>query len=269
MILPHRGPVLGLDELAGDARSHHLAQAVDVDGVDPQAPLDLGPHALGPGFGAEDADPHRRLARVDALTFELVRHRQHVGRRHQHHAGTEFGDEHDLALAEAARHGHDGAAQALGAVVRPESPGEEPIAEGIVDDVARPRASGIQRPRHQVRPGVDIPGGVSNHGRSPGRPARGMKTHALFARDRQHAERIGVAQIGLRREGEAGEILQLPEIVGMDACRLAFGAIGRLPFVGLAQRVAQPPELEGTKFIERDSRLRKQRRRHDSLFVPS
>ena len=33
MVLPDVQPVLGLDALVGDARAHHLGEAVDVDGV--------------------------------------------------------------------------------------------------------------------------------------------------------------------------------------------------------------------------------------------
>ena len=169
MILPDRRSILGFDEFAGHAWAHDFAQAVDVGGVDAQPPFDLGPHALGPRLGAEDADPHRRLPRIDALALELVGYRQHVGRRHQHHARAEFGDELDLSLAKTTRHRHHGAAQPLGAVVRAEAAGEQAIAEGVVDDVARPSAPGVKRPCHEIRPGLDVASRIAHHRR----PARG------------------------------------------------------------------------------------------------
>ena len=61
VVFPDHRAVLGLDALVGHARAHHLAQAVDVDRVDVGADLDVAPHRLGPGFGAEDADAHRHL----------------------------------------------------------------------------------------------------------------------------------------------------------------------------------------------------------------
>ena len=143
------------------------------------------------------------LARIDALALELVGDRQHVGRRHQHDPRAELADELDLALAEAARHRHHRAAQPLGAVMRAQPAGEQAVAVGIVDDVARPRAAGVERARHQVGPGVDVARRVAHHRRPAGRAARGVHAHALLARDGQHAEGIGVAQVGLGGEGKA------------------------------------------------------------------
>ena len=74
-----------------------------------------------------------------------------------------------------------------------------------------------------------------------------MQAHALLARDGEHAEGIGVAQVGLGGEGKAPQVVELTQIVGMDACRLALGAIRRLVVVGVAQRVAQAFELQGAQ----------------------
>ena len=143
------------------------------------------------------------LARIDALALELVGDRQHVGGRHQHHARAELADQLDLPLAEAARHRHHRAAQPLGAVVRAQPAGEQAVAVGVVDDVARPRPAGVERARHQVGPQIDVARRVADHRRPPRRAARGMDAHALLARDGEHAEGIGVAQVGLRGEGKA------------------------------------------------------------------
>ena len=269
MILPDRRAILGLDELAGHARPHHFAQAIEVDGVDAEPPLDLGAHALGPWLGAEQADPHRGIARIDALARELVGDRQHVGRRHQNDPRTEFTDELDLALAETARHRHHGAAQPLGAVMRAQAAGEQAVTVGIVDDVARPRAAGVERARHEVGPGADVARRVAHHRRPAGGAARGMNAHALFARDGQHAVRIGIAQVGLGGEGKALEIVEVAEIVGMHPRRLALGAVRRLVLVGMAQHGLQALELQGAQRIERQSHFRKQILRHDCARRPS
>ena len=55
VVLPQRGAVFGLDALLGHARSHHLRQPVDVDGVDAEARLDLSPELVGPRLSTEDA----------------------------------------------------------------------------------------------------------------------------------------------------------------------------------------------------------------------
>ena len=167
------------------------------------ASLDLRAHALGPGLGAEQAEPHRGVARVDTLALELVGDRQHVGRRHQHDPRAELADQLDLALAKAARHRHDRAAQPLRAVMRAETAGEQAVAVGVVDDVARPGAGNVQRTGHEVRPGLDIARRIAHHRRPARRAARSMDAHAFFARHRQHAIGIGIAQVDFRGERKA------------------------------------------------------------------
>ena len=90
MILPDVQPVLGLDAFIGDARPHHLGEAVDVDRVHVERLLDLGAHRVGPGLGAEDADLAATIARGSMpCAAELVEDRQHVGRRHHDDVGLE------------------------------------------------------------------------------------------------------------------------------------------------------------------------------------
>ena len=79
-----------------------------------------------------------------------------------------------------------------------------------------------------------------------------MDAHALLARDGEHAEGIGVAQVGLGGEGKAPQVFEPAQIVGMDARRHAFGAIRRLVVVGVAQRAAQAFELQRAQGVERD-----------------
>ena len=109
--------------------------------------LDLGAHRLGPGLGAEDADLERAARAGRALALELVGDRQHVGRRHHDDVGLEVGDQLHLPLGHAARHRDHRAAEPLGAVVRAEPAGEQAIAVGDVDDVARAPARGADRAR--------------------------------------------------------------------------------------------------------------------------
>ena len=52
--------VLALDR---HARADDLAQAIDVERHEPQLGLDLLAHPLGPGLGAEEADPQARSSR--------------------------------------------------------------------------------------------------------------------------------------------------------------------------------------------------------------
>ena len=56
MILPDMQAVFCLDAFLRDAGTDHFGKAVDVGGIHVEGLFDLGPHRIGPRFGAEDAD---------------------------------------------------------------------------------------------------------------------------------------------------------------------------------------------------------------------
>ena len=60
-----------------------------------------------------------------------------------------------------------------------------------------------------------------------------MDADQLFARHGEHVERIVVAQIGLHREREFGEIGELPEIGWMHAGRIERLSVMRDVVVGV------------------------------------
>lgn len=63
-----------------------------------------------------------------------------------------------------------------------------------------------------------------------------MQPQHLFARHREHAERIVVAQVGFQREGEAHEIVERRQMLRLDTRRIEFSAkvgdLGIGPFEG-------------------------------------
>ena len=168
MILPDVQPILRLDAFIGDARPHHLGEAVDVDRVHVEFVLDLAPHRVRPGLGAEDADLERGGARIDAGLAKLVEDGEHVGGRDHDDVGAKIVDELHLPLGHAARHRDHAAAELLGPRMRAEPAGEEPIAVGDVDEHAGPRARGPHRTRHERGPDVEIGFGVTDDGRLAG-----------------------------------------------------------------------------------------------------
>jgi hypothetical protein len=97
VILPDVQAVLGLDAFVGDAGAHDLGEAVDVDRMHVEGLFDLGPHGVGPGLRAEDADLKRAFARVAALFAVFVEDRERVGRRDHDGRGAEILDQLHLA----------------------------------------------------------------------------------------------------------------------------------------------------------------------------
>jgi len=86
--IPNIQPVLFLDGLVGDARPHHLGEAIDVNRVHVEAFLDLLAHGVGPWLGPEDAAFQRGAARVNSLPLELIGYGKQIG----------WGDHDDVRL---------------------------------------------------------------------------------------------------------------------------------------------------------------------------
>ena len=74
-----------------------------------------------------------------------------------------------------------------------------------------------------------------------------MDARALLARHGEHAEGIAVAQILLGGEGKLGEVGEVAAIVGMHAGGIELCAVERRVVIGMAQRPAQPFELQAPR----------------------
>ena len=216
-----------------------------------QALLDLRAQLVGPGFGAEDADAERGILRIETLPLHLVGDRQHVARRHHDDLGLEVGDELHLALGHAAAERNHREAEALGPVVRAESAGEQAVAVGHVHLVARARARGAHRARHDVRPGVDVLRGVADHRGLAGGARGGVDAHDLVHRHREHAEGIGLAQVGLGGERELRQVGERAAVAGFNAGGVEFLPEARHVVVRVRERPAQALELQAAQLLQR------------------
>ena len=181
-------------------------------------------HGLGPGLGAEAAVAQRELAQIDAHAGRDLGDVERVGRRRAEDARAEILHQRHLPLGGAARDRNGGEAEPLGAVVEAEPAGEQPVAIGIVEDVAGPGAHAGERARHQVRPEIEIGLGVADHGRLAGRARGGMQPQQVLARHGEQAERISVAQVGLDRERQARDVGERLDLLGLHAGGIEFRA---------------------------------------------
>ena len=203
MVLPDVQAVLGLDALLRDAGTHDLRESVDVDGVHVQCAASISARIASVHGSAPKMPMRSELRpRVNALTFELVDEGEHVRRRHHDDRGLEIADQLHLARRHATRDRDDRAAEPLRAVVRPEPAGEEAVAVGNVDDVARASTGRADGPRHEVRPGVEVVLCVADHRGAPGGAAGSVDAAHVRPRHGEHAERIVVAEIELGGQAE-------------------------------------------------------------------
>jgi hypothetical protein len=219
--------------------------------VDVQALLDLAAHVLGPRLGAEDPDAQRGVARVDALALQLVDDGQQVARRHHDDVRLEVADQHDLPLGHATGDRDDGAAQLLGAVVRAEAAGEQPVPVRDVDLVAGAAAGGADRAGHEPGPGTDVLAGVPDHGRPAGGTRGRVQADDLLRRYGEHPERVVLPQVRLVGEREAGQVGELPAVVRVYPGRVERLAVMRHVVVRVPKRPAQPLQLQRTQLVDR------------------
>ena len=177
--------------------------------------------------------------------------RQHVARRHRDDVGLEVVDQLHLPLGHAAGDRHHRAAELFGAVMRAEAAGEQAVAISVVHQHAGAPAGGADRARHHVGPDVDIALRVADHDRLAGRARGRVDADQLFARHRKHVEGIIVAQVGLHREREFGEIGELPEIGGMHAGRIERLPVMRDVVVGVLERPGETLGLQRHDLVAR------------------
>ena len=225
--------------LAGDAGAHDFGQAVDVDRLDAEPLLEIAAHRIAPRLRSEQAGPQGQAAEIDAHAGGDLRDIQRVGRCGAQHVGFEVLQQNDLPLGHAAGNRHHGAAEPLGAVMRAEAAGEEPIAVSVVDDVARQRAGGGERSRHEIRPAIEIALGITDHRRLAGCSRRGVNTQDIFSRHREHAEGVIFAKVRLQREWKTRDIGRRFQIGRRHLRGVEFLAVmrhmGISPLEGLSQ----------------------------------
>ena len=149
--------------VAGDAGTGNLGESVDVVRGDAGDLLDFGPDLVRPGLCAEDAVPEFRVtAEVDPQLLCDRGEMEEVARRAAYDRDAEVLHEHDLLLGVPRAGRQDGAAELLGAVVRAEAAGEEPVAVGDLDDVVCRYPVHGQAPGDAVRPHGDVVGRLRN-----------------------------------------------------------------------------------------------------------
>jgi hypothetical protein len=169
---------------------------------------------------------------------------EEVGRRAADGGHAEILHHHDLPVGVAARDGNDGGAEAFRAVVGAEAAGEQAIAVGVLDDVARVQAAGGEAAHHDLGPHRHVVLGVGHDDGLAGGAAGGVHAHDVPQRGGEEPEGVGVAQVGLGGEGQLGQVGER-----LDVCRRQFACLQALAekldaLVGMADDALQPVELQ-------------------------
>ncbi len=135
--------------------------------------------------------------------------------------------------------------------MRAQAAGEQAVAVGDVHLVFGGGAAGAQAAGDDIGPIIDVALGVTDHRRAAGGTRGGMDAHHLLHRHCEGVERVVVAQILLGGVGEARQIAQLFEIVGVYAGLVEFAFVHRHIVVGVVQRPLQTRQLQRFNLIAR------------------
>ena len=223
----------------GDPGPDDLRQAVDVVGGAAEGALERRPHALGPRLGAIEPVTQAEGARVPPLLLQRLGDVQRERGRGAQAGGPQIVQQQEVARGVAGGDGDDAQADALGAVVKAETAGEEAVAVPVVQRVARAGAGGEQHARHHLAPHVEIAGRVADEGRLALGAGRRVDARQLGARDGEEPEGIVLAQVALARERQRGQLAELADRVAAQPLGVERHALG-----GPGERRAQPVLLE-------------------------
>ncbi len=227
--------------LRTDARTDDLGEPVDVVGPDAGVGLDPLAHRLAPGFRAEDAHPHPDRGPGVLGVLDQVKE---VGGGRADDGHAEVVHHHELPLVVAAGHGDHGGAERLAAVVGAETAGEEAVAVAVLDHVAPVDAAGDEGPDHDLLPDLDVLPGVGDDDGLPGRARGGVEADDLLHGAGEEAERVGVSQVGLHREGQLRQVLEVPDRGRGELSFLHAPAEEVDPIVGAGDDGAEPLQLD-------------------------
>src|SRR5205807_9834916 len=132
-----------------------------------------------------------------------------------------------MARGIARRDRHDRHADALAAVVETEAAGEEPVAEGDLQEVAPARAGRSHHARHDLTPGLEVTRRVpDDRGLALG-AGGGVETCDLAELHGEEAERVMVAQIGLADERQARQVVESPNLDAAEPLTVEGDALDR------------------------------------------
>ena len=217
-----------LAALEGNARTAGLREAVDIVGLDAQAPLNVPAHLLAPGLRAENAGLQLDLVPEPPL-MDALRQIGGVGGGAAEDGRAQVHHELELAVRVAGGHGQGQAAHLVAAPVEAGPAGEEAVAVADVAHVLLRAAGGHNRPGAALLPQVHVVLGVKGHHPAAGGAGGGLNPHAVPQGRGQKAVGVGVPQVVLGEEGQLVEVLHAPDVLRGDPLLLhLFAVVGDL-----------------------------------------
>ena len=208
----------------GNARSHDLAEAVDIVSVDSQLTLYLGSHFLSPRLCSVDGCLQLNLV-LDPHLLNGFRNMKKVGGRTHDSCHPEIHHHGDQLLGVACGHGDHGGSHLLCTVMGSQASGKQTVPVSHLDDVIASQSGHGNAPGHALAPHVDVLACISHHRGLSGGAAGRVDAGNLGIGHRKHAEGVCVSQIVLCGKWKLFQILDSPDISRLQSHCLHFLAV--------------------------------------------
>ncbi len=135
--------------------------------------------------------------------------------------------------------------------MQPETAGEHTVAEGHLGHIAGHDARHLHEPSDALAPHIHIVFGVAHHHGLARGARRGMQLANLVHGHGEQAEREGVAQHGLVREGKPAHIVEGLDVGRRHAHLVHLLTVVRHALVGVGHRLLQLGELHSANLLTR------------------
>ena len=135
--------------------------------------------------------------------------------------------------------------------MRAESTGEQAVAVGVLNHIARVQAARRKTPHHHIFPDADVLFRVGDDDGFARRARRSVQAHNVLHRTRKQTERIGVAQIRFHRERQLCDIVERPHVGRFQAGGVHAFAEERDVVVGALHDGLEPLQLQRLQLFRR------------------
>ena len=187
--------------LIGNAGAGNFSQAVDIIGLDAQLIFNIVTHFLSPGFCTENTGFQMDLI-PQALFVDGFGQISSIRRGAAQDGGLQVAHELDLPVGIAGGHGKGQGAYFMRAAIEARAAGEQAVAIAHLHHIAFIAASRHNGAGTAVFPQIQVMLGVESHYPTTSGAAGGLDAHCLLQGHSQQAIGIGVAKVGLGKEGQ-------------------------------------------------------------------
>ena len=206
---------MALAVLASRADTAGLGHAVDVEALDAEALLDAAASLVGERLRAEDADLEiGKVALALWALVELLDKTRNIRDDRREALRLEVLHQLDLALGVAGRRRNREEPRLARAVIEAEAAVEKPERRDDLERIALLESSHRVAARHALSPLQKVVLRIRHDDWRAGRAGRHVELEEVLPVHAVHLERIGVTEIVLREERQAGEVVERLYVLG-------------------------------------------------------